>query len=358
MKPSQRKRLLLAFLALAGLLMVTTGFDRFYCGRFPGWKEMQPYFSTYARVVEYRNLDANPRLTEILDSVGWDYLDFSMFKNWFWQGPQFNIDNLKKIISEAGPPFMGKTTGWEWLFRTDFLLYRLLILGLFFFFTNRKRYFLELFNFLWVILVFLCFFFLRKTVSWIVLPLFSYPTFLYLYYAEPDSPPAFFATKRPSWLEKAAWVVLVLWVVLSGPVLLAEWRENQAKIEKERSIENDIRSLAPRSDRLYVVWATLGGFPLDQLSVFGPYDLFKGFPIYSLTWDQNTPPAKALLARFHIQDLAPGMVGRKDVYFVARRDFLDLYGQYMVKHYGINPAFLWVFHGNTFDVYQVVKDRP
>ncbi len=357
--PSQRKNLLTGAFSTTVLILSLNLLDNAYYGRSPGWKDTRPYLSACADLMELRQLDSNPRLPQILDSGGWDYLDFVMFKHWFWQGPQFGIQRLDQMISDAGTPYAGKTmAGWQWLFRSNFLLYRLVLLAFFLFFMPRNKYFLALLNFLFVIVVFFCLFYFQKTVSWVVWPIFSYMSFLCLYYAEPSQPP--WKPLSPGILtgfRGVGWAIGILWVWVTAPVLRAEWMDNRAQIDREKLIETDIKNLAPTKNRLYVIWDTLGGFPLDQLSVLGNYDLYKGFPIYFLNWEQATPRAKGLLGRFQIRDLPLDMVGRKDVFFILPKDFLTLYGQYMREHYQMEPAFNWVFHGNTFDAYQVTKEE-
>ena len=356
-KPAQKEKSLSFVGSLACLILSAWFFNQIVYRDTPGWEDTHPYLDAYHNLVEYRRLESNPAFPKILSSVGWSGLDFTLYKDWFWQGPQFTLEKLKKLMAVSGPPYLYKETGWQWLFSTDFLLYRLSILALFFFFIPRKKYFLILLNFLIVILVFFGLFYLTKTVSWVVWPLFSYISILCLLEADPNDSSHFIkSSKSGIWFGWLRWIFLLGWVVVFAPFLRSEWLENRVKVEYEIKIEKDIEALSPQKNRLYVIW--LGGFPLDQLSVFGNYGLFKEFPIYSLTWEQNTPPAKELLVRFHIKDLPLDILDRKDVYFILPGIYLNLYGAYMREHYKVEPEFKWVYHGNTFDAYQVGRNRP
>ncbi len=240
LSPSRRKSLLRWSFSITAFIFSLSLLDNVYYNRSPGWKDTRPYLHACSSLMELRQLDLNPRLPQILESGGWDDLDFVMFKNWFWQGPQFGIQRLTKMISCSGPPYVGKTHSWQWLFRTNFLLDRLLLLALFLFFIPRNKYFLVLLNFLFLILVFFCLFYFRKTVSWVVSPLFSYTSFLCLYYADPREPPwAFTSPPMANGLRGFRWVLLALWVWVIVPVLQAEWLDNRAEVDREKLIETD-----------------------------------------------------------------------------------------------------------------------
>ena len=289
MKPSQRKRILV-FTALLTVLLIPSLFlnQRYYEGN-PEWAGLRPYLSSYLNLVEYRRINAIPIFPSILASAGWNYLDLTLFENWFWQGPQFGIEKLKTLLQNAGPLYSHKGLGWVSFFQTDFIPVRVLVLCLFLFFTQVKKYLLEAFNFIGVILCLSwAFFIFEKLFPGSFGRSFSYLSILGLYYSFPEQAPLL---KKNS-LRWIGWGLLALWIIVSSGVLRSEWIHNQADIAFEKKIESDIRILAPQRDQLYVMWATLGGFPTDRLSVFGNYDLFKEFPIYPLTWEQTHLPPK------------------------------------------------------------------
>ncbi|HUO58892.1 MAG TPA: hypothetical protein VMV05_12015 [bacterium] len=354
--PRELRKVLKTFgLAVLGLLSIWL-WDKIDYHAHPEWAGARPFVEAHNELVEYRLLPASPQLDSILKSADWTPLDLAMFEHWFWQGSIFTFENLKRIQLEFGPAYSYKGWGWLELFHFNYMYLCFGLAALFFFFLPLKKYFLYLLNFLLVFAVFFHLYYFEKTSGWLVWPLFSYLSIIGLYYSNPDE--SFWSTKfgREKILRAGVqWALVVLWITLWLPGMAVERKLNQASITREENLKEDLKNLAPRRDQLYVVWPTMGGFPENGLGLLGDYRIFKDCPMFTLNWGQNTPWAQGMLRRFGIKDLAPDMVDRKDVFFILPKNFLDLYAAYLWQHYRIKSRFTWVFHGKTFDAYQVAR---
>ncbi len=350
----QEKKKILFFGAL--LVVAISGPLLFHCHYYQSreaWSKVLSYWKVTSNLTEYRAVDQDPNAGSKLGKAGWSPSDYRLLSFHFWQGPEFSLESLKELEGSLGPIFTAKGMDWYKIFGDGFIKLQLLFLFLSFPFISPRAYRFALWNLVWVLLIVLYLYYFKKFDDWILWPLFTYLVFLCsLEPGKPEPPPILGKPHLHAWGLRA---VILLLAVMSVHFLARTRSENMDKQRKEKVMESDIRALAPRNDRLYLISTTKGGFPLEAISVLGNYDLFNGFPIYRFGWEQNFPIEKELLGRFGIKDLFRDVPGRKDVFLISSEGFREAYRQYALDHYQIDLDFRPINHGTLFDTYQVIR---
>jgi hypothetical protein len=325
------------------------GFDHFHYKNNPSWSEARAYAKIHWKTVEFRNPVATPEFVKQLNSMGWSPLDLLVYDNCFGQDPQFNLESLKHLEKISPPLYSGKGWGWLSFFKDNFILAQLFALSLLLFFIQGPKRFWILMAIPWVFSGLIYLFYFKKVVPWIAWPTFSSLVFfgLYLLISTPSRPKGL----GKNWIFG---VVAFLWLLFPVWTMSHVVRTNRARIEMETRLKKDLTALAPRPDQLYVLWVS--GLPFEAAGVFENNRVFNSLSFYWLGGYQNTPAERQILERFKLQKLFLDMLGREDVFFILPKKFMGLYDQYMRERYRVHPEFLWTFHGETFDVYQVRKD--
>lgn len=358
--PSLRLRQILFLLFTLGFSILAFLFHRSFCESRPGWKGFYSKAAIVTDIIEFRGLSPGPASDKILDSVGWDSLDFSLFANYYFSfDSKFDPANLSKLENEMPPPYAHKGFKWMSVFGSEFVQIQWLALLFLCFFLPTKNYRWIFLNSLWVFLVFLCLFYFMKINPWVTWPLFAYLPFSTIFFTQVHGKTENLNEKN-LYVERPrlwAWAAFVLWAMLASTLFFGTWHRNQMDIQKEKQLQQDMAAFGFPKDHLCVIWA--GGFPFKNISVFGNYDLLKSSPIYWLSWWALTPDSKELPKEFGLENPFRDMVNRKDVYFMLPKNYSTMYNLYLQRDFNIEPTFLWVFHGEQFDVYNVLgKPSP
>lgn len=149
----------------------------------------------------------------------------------------------------------------------------------------------------------------------------------------------------------ASIIAICLIAVLSGRQVLNDNANNEERFE---AVKNDIVSLNPRPDQLFVVWGAC--FPFEWsyplLATNIPLEKMKMFGLGSTS---HAPFAKQRLVENNIGDLVPALYQRNNVFIIANNDLMSLLTIFIQEHYGVRVIPTNYFSGKTFQVYRVTR---
>jgi hypothetical protein len=137
------------------------------------------------------------------------------------------------------------------------------------------------------------------------------------------------------------------------------FRSNAHFLSFHREAVQMMKSLAPKANQLFVVWA--GDFPAEFVTL--PLDrqpMPRGFKVLSLDW--TTAFSKARMEEFGVSDLMSIVRRGGQTYFICQKPDTEILSAYFSAHYAVALGYRVAFaHPALYDsaVYQVtIRGTP
>lgn len=100
---TQKKRIFGWLTIILSLSISSFFFNLYYFGSHAGWGYYYPWISAEHKISEYSDISVFASNRQLLSSVEWDPLDYSLFHNCYWQDDKFSLENLEKLQKELPP---------------------------------------------------------------------------------------------------------------------------------------------------------------------------------------------------------------------------------------------------------------
>ncbi len=360
---ADRRRRLMFALTLIGSLAAVYGSDRFngwYYEHSPGWAGFYEYNALRAEFTDYDRVPAEADTSAARGRAGWSETDLLMLNEWNYADPQrYSADKLRAVLEATPFSWRPPRRRWEQLgtsFWNNFVLRALLVLGVAVVALpgqGRRARVVSLLCLLVALGVSVGLYYFRHLPERVYLPAFAVFPFVATALSA--------ARAEPHWLPRRPAPAALLAAAALGLALEALFLFGFANAWQSRHLAARamMARLAPRPDRLYVLW---GGPPLD--AVVAPLetaDVPAGFRAIDFGWTTPTPFTRHRLAQFGIADEYRSLFERDDVLLFARPEQTDLLTEYLHEHYGVRPTWAVVFKDpalGTAAVYRAVAPRP
>jgi hypothetical protein len=349
---------LLLLIACVAVGFSAARFNTWYYEHDPAWRNYLPFNAVRAEFIDWNHVAYDPQTAPVFTASGWLPIDLLMLKSWaFLDRERYDTKTLQAILDGLPPGERQPSRPWRSLFGrlvADGELWGLWSCGAFCLIilaADKTARFMPL----------ACYVAAGVTCALLYrhlhLPPRVYcPVFnacivsAILFSAGPRS----FRNRRP-WTESAFARGAALTVI--GAVIAwrgaATFRSNAHFLSFHRQAVQMMKSLIPKPNQLFVVWA--GAFPLEYVTL--PLDsdsMPRDFKVLSLNW--TTAFTKTRLEEFGVSDLM-SIVGRGgQTYFICQNSDTKLLSAYFRAHYAVDLGYRVFFaHPALYDstVYQV-----
>ncbi|HTC22678.1 MAG TPA: hypothetical protein VK859_17615 [bacterium] len=353
-KKGDLKGLKTFFLSVGLLVLAGYSFDLFYYRMNPAWRQAREYAEDYNRLVEYKMADYK-KDQKLFESFGWSPADLDEFQEWDWLGKKFGPETVRALSQQAGYDWTAKIKSWEGL-KTRFLYVQIFLFLIWAAIAIRRRsaiLFLIL-NTLAVFSILLVLVLLMKLVPRVFYPLMFYwnlSNALSVASHRPDGP----GIPQVKWAGAWGLTFILASVLVFFSFTAKIFHENHLSREKSVRFSRFLDSLPLQKDDLLVIG--YGGFAIQDLPAFDPFDSFGRFQFFVLAWMQRSPLVQGTLERFHLADPLGDIVDRKDI-FISFYNQDPVYQRYLKETYNLSVETNPFQVEPDYSLYRMVSKRP
>jgi hypothetical protein len=357
-----RRRLLFA-LTLAAPLAIGYGLDRFngwYYANSPGWEGFYEFNALRAQFTDYDRVPPGEGTATARALAGWSETDLHMLNEWSFANPErYSTANFKAVLAAAPATQGAPGRSWRQLFDVlgrDLILRTLLALGAAGCVLpgqERRARFVGLLCLLAAVSVAIVLYFFRHLPPRVYLPAFAvFPVVT-----------AALSVARADrrWIPRQplpAGTLAVAAILLLLEILPLLGTANAWRKQHDATVAMMAR-LAPRSDRLYVLWGH--NFPLENLvAPLETSGVPADFKAVGLGWTTRTPFTERRLGQFAITDLDRSLYEGKVPIFTTR-ERVQLLSASLAEHFGPLPQWEVVFKDPALDntvLFRAVASTP
>jgi hypothetical protein len=338
------------FLAAAVVVVGLLGYQWWFYASSPGWRDFFVFNSLRGQVTDLAP-DSTTDTEAAQVRAGWSSNDLAMLRNWFFADREVYSRAKLRAFLQARPHQPVALLSWRTQAQSQWRnpILRLLLATAVFpaFFLPRRS---------WLSYGSVC---AAVAGVWLVV------VGMLHHYCPPHFIMALLTfigavgitLAAPAWPglpRTGAWTLGAVLLVVPGVRAATFLRErSQTVTTVSLRFHEQLRTLDPRPDQLYVVWA--GSLPFEYVLPYDSLDDLRCFKMLGLGCCTNTPITDQRLREFGISDLVTALYTRDDVFLIANDSYLALLQTYVAEHRGLRVEFRSIFTdaGRMFNVYQV-----
>jgi len=337
-----------SLLLLVGCAAAGFAADRFngwYYQRDPAWRDYYAFSAARVEFIDYGHIQYNPQTDPVFAAVGWLPIDLRMLKDRaFLDRERFNTATLQAVLDGLPAAERRAPKPWRGLFErllTDGELWGLWACGaacLLILATDKSARFVPLACYGVACAICVLLYQRLHLPPRVYCPVFSAGAAAAIIFS---SVPRSFANRR-AWADSTVGrgaVLIVLGAVMAWRGV-ETFRSNAHFLSYHKSASQMLKSLAPRPNQLFVVWAS--DLPYEKTTLpFDSRSMPREIKVLNLDW--TTGFAQTRMKECGVSDLL-SLVRRGDgTYLVCRQAETELLSTYLLAHYGVALNYRVVF---------------